>query len=81
MTEVEKPPALQPAIAGAEALSEEEMAARLGLPSMTKEELKRAALENGGYSLPGLNDTLYLHFKGYRRIENLEEYTGLKSLW
>ncbi|KAL9178619.1 hypothetical protein ACHAXT_001957 [Thalassiosira profunda] len=79
--EVKTPPALQPTVAGVETLSEEEMATRLGLPTMSKDELKRAALENGGYSLPGLNDTLYLHFKGYRRIENLEEYTGLKSLW
>ena len=51
------------------------------LPTMTKEELVSVALEHGGYSTPSLNDTLYLHFKGYRRIENLEEYIGLKSLW
>ena len=48
---------------------------------MTKDELLAVALANNGYSTPSLNDTLYLHFKGYRRIENLEEYTGLKSLW
>ena len=52
-----------------------------GLPVMTKSELQKVALEHGGYATPYLNDTLYLHFKGYRRIENLEEYTGLKSLW
>ena len=52
-----------------------------GLPVMTKEELVSVALEHGGYSTPSLNDTLYLHFKGYQRIENLDEYTGLKSLW
>ncbi len=52
-----------------------------GLPVMTKSELTRVAMEHGGYHTPYLNDTLYLHFKGYRRIENLEEYTGLKSLW
>jgi hypothetical protein len=51
------------------------------LPIMSKAELKKVALEHGGYSTPSLNDTLYLHFKGYRRIENLEEYAGLKSLW
>ena len=52
-----------------------------GLPVMSKSELQKVALEHGGYATPYLNDTLYLHFKGYRRIENLEEYTGLKSLW
>ncbi|KAL3816446.1 hypothetical protein ACHAXA_001028 [Cyclostephanos tholiformis] len=52
-----------------------------GLPLMSKSELQRAALEHGGYATPYLNDTLYLHFKGYRRIENLGEYTGLKTLW
>ena len=52
-----------------------------GLPVMSKSELKRVALEHGGYHTPSLNDTLYLHFKGYRRIENLEEYSGLKSIW
>ena len=51
------------------------------LPVMTKAELQKVALEQGGYATPNLNDTLYLHFKGYRKIENLEEYTGLKTLW
>ncbi len=51
------------------------------LPVMTKAELLKVALEHGGYSTPSLNDTLYLHYKGYRRIENLEEYDGLKSCW
>ncbi|KAL7432799.1 hypothetical protein ACHAXM_003273 [Skeletonema potamos] len=64
-----------------EATSESEYTPLDGLPIMSKAELLHVALEHGGYSTPSLNDTLYLHYKGYRCIENLEEYTGLKSLW
>ena len=46
------------------------------LPTMTKREIEKSCSANGGYSTPHLNDTLYLHHKGYQRIENLEEYTG-----
>ncbi|KAH8070986.1 hypothetical protein JL720_11600 [Aureococcus anophagefferens] len=52
-----------------------------GLPRMTKELLLASCLENDGYETPELNDNLYLHFKGFQRIENLEPYTGLKGLW
>ena len=51
------------------------------LPVLTRETLRNIALENGGYETPHLNDSLYLHYKGYTKIENLEDYTGLKALW
>ena len=51
------------------------------MPRMTKKVLLESCIANEGYESPELNDNLYLHFKGFRRIENLEEYTGLKGLW
>eukprot|EP00605_Chrysophyceae_sp_TOSAG23-4_P001116 GSChrysophyteH1.ASY1.ANO1.1222.1 assembled CDS len=48
---------------------------------MTPTALKLACLDNEGFETPALNDKLYLHFKGFRRIENLEEYTSVKTLF
>lgn len=54
---------------------------RDGLPEMTADEVKLSCLENNGFETPELNDKIYLHFRGFKKIENLEAYTGCKSIW
>ena len=33
------------------------------------------------YVTPSLNDVLYLHFKGFKRIENLKEFVNVKVIY
>ena len=37
--------------------------------------------EQKGFETPSLNEHLYLHMKGFRKIEDLEAYVNLKTLW
>ena len=53
----------------------------MGIPEMTKDEIRQSCVENGGYETAELNDKLYLHFRGFKKIENLEEYTSCKAIW
>ncbi len=45
---------------------------------ITKEFLKKLVKSDFKqyYSTPSLNDILYLHYKGFNQITNLDEYTG-----
>nr|CEL67553.1 TPA: leucine rich repeat protein, putative [Neospora caninum Liverpool] len=48
---------------------------------LCKQELKKLLRNDRNYySTPELNDVLFLHFKGYRKLEALEEFTGLRTL-
>ncbi len=48
---------------------------------MSPEVLKKCCKEHKLYSTPALNDKLYLNFKGFHSIENLEPFTSLKALF
>lgn len=48
---------------------------------MTKATLLEICKESKLYRTPSLNDKLYLNFKGFVDIGNLEEYVGLRALF
>ena len=48
---------------------------------LTKKSLLKHCREMNLYSTPELNDKLYLHQKGIDRIQNLDEYVGVRVLW
>jgi|JI6StandDraft_1071083.scaffolds.fasta_scaffold02593_21 dynein assembly factor 1 len=48
---------------------------------MSLKNLEKCCEEEGLYATPELNDKLYLHFKGFHKIDNLLRFTELKALW
>eukprot|EP01084_Bolivina_argentea_P141549 248720_1 len=48
---------------------------------LTKKSLLKHCREMDMYSTPELNERLYLHQQAIDKIQNLDEYTGLKVLW
>ena len=51
--------------------------------SLTKEWLQNFINKDGSiyYGTPSLNDCLYLNYKGFLKIENLEDFVNLKVLY
>lgn len=52
-----------------------------GKPYISKEYLRALCEEIGLFETPHLNDKLYLHFKGFSKIQGLDEYYNVKALW
>lgn len=64
---------------------EDEFYSNLGMggSEMSKQELKKLIDSDRRlyYRTEELNDKLYIHYKGWRAIQNLEGWTGLKTLY
>ncbi|EAY03260.1 Leucine Rich Repeat family protein [Trichomonas vaginalis G3] len=49
---------------------------------ITKKAIRESLKKNSGYvSSPELNDVLYLHYRSFTRIKNLDPFINLKALW
>lgn len=48
---------------------------------MTKKAIVDTCMKHGLYVVPELNDVLYLHYKGFSKINELDEYVNVKTLW
>ena len=48
---------------------------------MNLKTLRKICSSKGGYDTPELNDCLYLNFEGFTKIENLEPFFNIKSLF
>jgi len=51
------------------------------MTEMNPKVLRKICKDMGLYTTPCVNDMLYLHYKGFKKIESLEEYTDLKVLY
>lgn len=52
-----------------------------GLKIITKKYLRELCEELELYTTPALNDKLYLHFQGFSRIDDLDEFVNLTALY
>ena len=52
-----------------------------GYRIITEDYCKKLCEYNGGYIYPHLNANLYLHFQGFHKIQNLDNFINLKVLY
>lgn len=62
---------------------EEEVQLGFGATEMSKEELRKVIDSDRRlyYRTEELNDKLYIHYKGWKKLQNLEGWTGLRALY
>eukprot|EP00756_Hemistasia_phaeocysticola_P018586 Hpha_TRINITY_DN15606_c1_g11::TRINITY_DN15606_c1_g11_i1::g.100727::m.100727/K19750/DNAAF1, LRRC50, ODA7; dynein assembly factor 1, axonemal len=48
---------------------------------MTQEVISKIQKDKGFYRSPELNETLYLHYKGFERINGLSEFVNARCIW
>ena len=48
---------------------------------MTPAKILELCIEKALYKVPELNETLYLHYSSFDKIENLAAYTEVRVLW
>lgn len=51
------------------------------VPRICQKTIKEMCKKHDLYMTPELNEKLYLHYGGFRKIENLDAYTELRALW
>ena len=52
-----------------------------GIRIITEDFCKKLCHYNGGYDSPKLNVNLYLHFQGFKKIQNLDSFINLQVLY
>ena len=52
-----------------------------GYRIITEKYCSNLCVYNGGYEYPHLNSNLYLHFQGFHKIQNLDNFINLKVLY
>ena len=62
-------------------ISPQKLSRKVAGDKISKAYLKEHCRRHDLLMTPRLNTVLYLHHKGFYKIEELEEYTGLKTLW
>lgn len=52
-----------------------------GYNKLTPEYVSHVCVEKGGFHTAHLNTCLYLHYKGFRKLEAIEAFTEVRTLW